>query len=334
MIEALNKSEKLLAVLPWNYCNATCQHCMNDSGPNDKRRLSNEIIKELIIQAKNIYGSSWHFAISGGEAFVHYDELLDLIAFSKSKGAYVSVFTNCHWAKNIMIAKKMLQPLVDNGLIGLGISSDFYHLEYVPLDNIKNAIIASRCFNLKVQLRCVGSCNFRLSKLLSLLEDIPIYGTEFVELPLSPFGRASKLLMGELITQDEMPGGKCPAPTFAIDFEGRGLACCNGGGHNFGLGDVYSHTLGQLKYRFYTDVLFHYIRNNPLINCFRWLNEKDINYLRSIKYTEECHLCHELFSDVNRRNTIKLGIEKLFQAYCTSLFDSSGNSVLGKIEST
>ena len=117
--------------MPWNACNFNCKHCANESHANSSEFLSDDLIDQVIFQASEVFGKDWCLSISGGEPFLYFDKLMSLCKKTQERNGYVTLMTNCFWAKNKSDTEKIVFELSQNGVAGIGISFDNFHAEFV-----------------------------------------------------------------------------------------------------------------------------------------------------------------------------------------------------------
>ena len=253
------------------------------SGPKDKTGISHEKTLDLIREAGHIYKPGWCLSLSGGEIFLYYDRLLEYVSLAQSLGGYTTLITNGYWATSVEVAVEKLKPLKEADLRLLGLSADRFHEPYVPLQRIKNAIVAAAEIGIAVQLRSVASRSGRLSNVLSDIEDVRPWFVQFMEMPLVPDGRARDIDESELFLQDGIPGGKCPAASLTLNPSGDAMVCCNGGGsyEPLQLGNVRDNSLRDFEYKFATDPTLLLLRNVGPKAALRYLPDHERRRLES-----------------------------------------------------
>jgi hypothetical protein len=268
------------------------------SGPRDLTGITHEKALGLIRDAAQLYKRGWCLSLSGGEIFLYYDRLLEYVSLAHSLGGYTTLITNGFWATSVELAKEKLLPLKIADLRILGLSADRFHEPYIPLQRIKNAIIAANEIGIAVQLRSVASRSGRLSDVLRSIEDANPWFVQFMEMPLVPDGRARDIDESELFLKDKIPNGKCPAASLTLNPSGDAMVCCNGGGsyEPLQVGNIREYSLKDLEYRFATDPTLLFLRNAGPKAALGHLPEHERQRLESKRYVNECHLCIEIFS--------------------------------------
>jgi MoaA/NifB/PqqE/SkfB family radical SAM enzyme len=131
-----------LVILPTYRCSAACQDCCFGSNPRVKGEISYENIIKYIDEATQIKSISL-LVFSGGEAFLLGDKLDNAIEYATNKGLRTRIVTNAYWAYDENAAFKRLKKLKDKGLTELNASTGDFHQQFVPIDRVINATIAS-----------------------------------------------------------------------------------------------------------------------------------------------------------------------------------------------
>lgn len=126
-----------LTVISTNECTARCAHCTMCSEPGRKEKLTYSQIKDAIDKL-NTVSKLLVVVFSGGEPTLLGEDLLDSIAYADSLGILTRIVTNAHWATSRAKAAEVLREFRDAGLAELNISTDDYHIPFVPFDNIEN----------------------------------------------------------------------------------------------------------------------------------------------------------------------------------------------------
>lgn len=127
-------------------CNAKCDHCLVESGPRKRGKLTPETAGELLrIGAE--HGKSF-LDLSGGEMMLYPEEVMEVASIARGLGYYVCLNTNAYWARTPEKARRMLSRLQEAGVAAIFPSASAYHLKYVPLERVKN--LRSACFELGV----------------------------------------------------------------------------------------------------------------------------------------------------------------------------------------
>jgi len=123
-------------------CNIKCAHCSFNCGPGRTEKMDVNEAKALLKAASSL--GKRLVSLSGGEIFLYYDELSELVAYGAGLGMEVVVDTNGYWGKNPDDAKEKLGKLANIGLKRILVSADTFHQQFVPLASVFNIIRAAR----------------------------------------------------------------------------------------------------------------------------------------------------------------------------------------------
>lgn len=118
-------------------CNATCAHCIVESGPHRAGVMDPEVARAAIEGASRLPDVRL-VVFTGGESFLHLDEILALCRFSGAQGMKTRVISNGYWARTPEAAAAMLERIVDQGVDQLVISFDAFHLPYIAPERVLN----------------------------------------------------------------------------------------------------------------------------------------------------------------------------------------------------
>lgn len=134
---------KRLTVMTTNWCNAHCDHCLNDSRPDRSDRVTLEMMRFCIGRVHRRFPLKL-VVFTGGESSLLGEELLDAIAYCNSLGILTRLVTNAYWATSKNEARRKLTEFREAGLHEINFSVDDFHQTYIPVDHIKNAWQASK----------------------------------------------------------------------------------------------------------------------------------------------------------------------------------------------
>ncbi|MBR4786181.1 MAG: radical SAM protein [Fibrobacter sp.] len=126
-----------------NGCTAKCSHCLMNCKPGLKHKLNFEQMRKAIDQFTRKKNA--HLVVfTGGESTLLGEDLLRAIRYATLKFLKTRLVTNAHWASSLERAQNYVKKLREVGLTEIDFSVDDYHEPFVPLDNIRNAWLASK----------------------------------------------------------------------------------------------------------------------------------------------------------------------------------------------
>jgi organic radical activating enzyme len=288
-------------------CNAKCAMCYQSAGPQGsdvlgKASLTVDEIKTLLDQAKEIETIHPRFHLTGGEAFLDVDSVVELIAYARSLGFLdLTTTTNAYWANKMPRAREICRQAHEAGMTSMEISWDFWHQPYIPAEAVSNCVLACYEFGIESNLRLLSSKTHTIDEALSALTPQALELVSRITCgPVFPTGRAAKTLdPGELYSQGTLNDNCHTYLNLTVNARGSVFPCCAG----------IDQTTGEL---------FGNIREVPLNRIVQSMNRSPM--LRTIvfagigalvpvleeagrkigsDYKSICHLCWSIFSDAN-----------------------------------
>ena len=130
-------------------CNLHCGHCLFSADKNGKDMSLIDLVRWL--NELDETRQYTEIGFSGGEPFIAFNLLREGITKACSLGLKTTVVTNAFWADSLNNALKILKKLGPLSL--LGVSFDKFHQEFIPIDNLRNAILAANHIGIKTTIR-------------------------------------------------------------------------------------------------------------------------------------------------------------------------------------
>lgn len=124
-------------------CSAKCDNCCFECNPYRNEKLSVKQAKSYIDSAVNNFPSIKVVVLTGGECMLYTEEAIQIISHVHSYGLICRIVTNGFWAKNKTETTEIMKRLKHVGLNEINFSTGDEHLQYVPIENIKNGIITA-----------------------------------------------------------------------------------------------------------------------------------------------------------------------------------------------
>lgn len=132
-------------------CNVACAHCLVQASPHRKEWMKEEDAKAWLNELKKYRsGHVELIAITGGEPFFDFSLLKTVSSYAHKLGFLVTVVSNAFWASSEKKALQILQNLSEIDV--LAVSTDQYHLPFIPLENIRNAVEAAQQTGLHIEV--------------------------------------------------------------------------------------------------------------------------------------------------------------------------------------
>ncbi len=120
-------------------CNASCAFCYYNCGPESGGLMSLDVGLGTWESLLSLTGDSGSIHITGGEPFMYYDHMAELVgrAHKDGLGGLDSIETNGYWATDRKVIVERMKYLDSVGMGRLKISCDPFHGEYVDSERVK-----------------------------------------------------------------------------------------------------------------------------------------------------------------------------------------------------
>jgi MoaA/NifB/PqqE/SkfB family radical SAM enzyme len=127
-------------------CNCACEFCYYNCNPEKGGLMSVDTTISAWQSLKILAGDSAKIHITGGEPFLYWDHLLEILeqAQRQNLGKVDLIETNGFWATSEKIVRQRLKKLDELGMNRFKVSTDPFHQEYVDIEPVRRlAEIAS-----------------------------------------------------------------------------------------------------------------------------------------------------------------------------------------------
>ena len=311
-----------MAISLTHKCTAKCLNCCFSCSPDVEYSMDFETAKKHIENALTEYPSIQVVSFTGGEVFLQYGSLVDLISLVSSKNRISRVVSNAYWAKSYNIAYEKLRLLKNAGLKEINFSTGDEHQVFVKFDNIVNAIKASYDVGIKsIALVIEGKSNaiFREDDVLNNANLAPIvhdnklfvFTEEWIE--MSKNCEIEKKDKAIVIKNSLSGSGPCENifKTISINPYSQLLSCCGltvEYNKFLKLGNLQKNSLKSLYESQFHDLykIWLYVDGPKFI--YNMLM-KYMNFKPKI-YNHECQYCIETISTLDKINSLKLLVDK------------------------
>ncbi len=309
----MNYSE--IVVLLGNKCTAECEMCCLDANIHCDKELELNRIKEFVLSAKEL-DNIRIFNFSGGEAFLYYDTLLELVKCCKSINKYSTVITNGFWAKDYNTTYEKIKTLKESGLDSLGVSYDQFHEKYISVKNIKNILKASKILGIPISIQSV------IVSELNNNEWVNKIGSDLVDVSINfigcdPVGRASRFLDNNCYIRETVSRGCIcrKSGTLCVSYDGRIWPCCAPFVFttDISVGNIYNNvrTVSDALNKLEDNLILKVLRNKGFDFFIDIMNEKNLMRIPN-KVISSCEICSMLFKKDMIKEMYPYVTEKLF----------------------
>ncbi len=289
---------RILVLLYTYQCTSKCDICTFSCSPERNEKMNKDFAQNIITQAKDNHIFLVGFA--GGEPFLFKDEILEMAQYVKKLGMQSTVTSNCFWATSYEEALVVVKEMQDVGISHLKISADDFHSVYVPYDNIKNVLMASKNLHFKVAIGCTSlKDSGRVSEMLKHIEDYSL-GVNLIEQTCYPLGRAAEKFDADRYIYNYSFGDYCREQgylTVTPDEKIYPCGCMCGMVKSREIKYTNAVDLKQVLDLAKSDKHVQYIAQHGITPYIKYIKEHDIPIQVPLKSIDTCHLCYELFSN-------------------------------------
>ena len=132
-------------------CPLKCDYCCFPSETFGSDKFDTLRAVGIIEEAADL-GTVKRIIFSGGEPFLCYDEIKEILSKVHSLGLPAGMVTSAYWAESEKKARAMLSPLSSLGMDEITITTDPSHQEFVHVEMIRYAARAALSLNMRVKI--------------------------------------------------------------------------------------------------------------------------------------------------------------------------------------
>ncbi|KNY28934.1 radical SAM/SPASM domain-containing protein [Pseudobacteroides cellulosolvens] len=293
-------------------CTAECDICCFYCSPKINEKMDLAKAKDYVDQAAKIKDITT-IGIAGGEVFIYYDELLELVKYIKQNRMKVSCTTNGFWGTSEENALKIISEIKEAGLSYMKLSVDDFHEKFVPIDRIKNVLKAAYKLEYPISIGCTATKNSkRLKYVAEILED-ELEGFSLMEFPCYPIGKArDNNNREEFLLKYKPYTGKCKEwHTITIMPDGGIYPCgsCCGTIPTRLLGNAKEQTLEELITKAENDPLRRITMDEGVKWFFDTIEREKLDIKIEDNYVDVCDACYSILNDNRNIEILKAYID-------------------------
>ena len=284
-------------------CSAACEFCYYNCSPESGGLMPIETALLAWSSLKDLVGKDAKIHITGGEPFLYFDHLAELVNEAQSAGldGFNSVETNGSWATDRKIVLERIKLLDTAGMDRLKISWDPFHAEFIEQEKVE--LLANTAAEVlgrdRVLVRWEKYLHFPVkSKPISAEERIELYMSAVRDYPSRFTGRAAGAVAdlfanraAEDLADQECSKSFLSAKGVHIDPYGNVFSgLCSG----IIIGNVNAEPLDRMWRRFdpARDEVFGtlFAESSPGLLT----RAVEMGYEAKDAYADKCHLCTDL----------------------------------------
>lgn len=302
-------------------CNATCDHCCFSCSPKSSLKMEESYIKKQILEfSKNPKIEVISF--TGGEIFLNYSLLKELMIITHTYGKKITLITNGFWGSSRKLISEYFADFDKYNVVALTISYDEYHSPFVKLKSVKNILDHRLLYpNIDVSLNMAVTKDKMSHNILEELGDA-VLGMKITKFPLITVGAAKEKINKEIMHNfynlfENRNLLNCPGFEIVYHHDGEIYPCCSPAifETKITLREDEDQTFERTIEKLNTNLLLYIIRKEG----FKWF----IEILESQKlidkfgipyeYPSVCSVCGSLFNTIEKIEFFKPYMEEYYE---------------------
>jgi hypothetical protein len=237
-------------------CTSRCRHCGAWHAKSADRDFTRANLARFIADVAGTPGIE-AVGFSGGEVFVVKDVFDFAVDEARRLGLPFTFVTNASWAKTEALARERLSRYA--GTLGMGLSADSFHEEFIPVDRVVNAAKAAEALGIPYVVRATMRASDRPDGIERRLVEAGLPDpAKIAYAPVMYIGQAAEKI-DPADFPDDNPRGPCLSLRTPFIFpNGDVYACCGEAGniegnHPLFLGNLNETRLADLATKYETD---------------------------------------------------------------------------------
>lgn len=299
---------QVLSLITTDKCTAACSNCCFNCNPKRSRLLSLKRMKAIIGEAKAEFPCISTCVFTGGECTILGKSLEEAIFFANSLGLNCRIVSNGCWAETESEAYEYLYTLKHAGLKELNLSTGDEHQQWIPYNNIVNALISADKLGLSIAVNVESTTTSKFTSRVIIQDQ-----------RLKEVLNSNRFIIKDSLWIDfnkdyknigyELNDGPCTNlfNTVSVTPEAHIVACCGLTCKNnryLDLGSIEGHTMRQLYEEQFDDLIKLWLFTHGPKSIYSYLCNKKKANNESYKYGHICSLCYKVFSDYDNMQII------------------------------
>lgn len=274
-------------------CPLACSHCIVSASPNlGHTTMPLEVASRYADQMPQLAEAGIRsMSFTGGEPFLARRQLKLMSEAAAGVGIHCGVVTAGHWGKDRAAADRLVREFA--AIRSWDVSIDSYHLDWVEMDTVLNAICAARDLGRTVSVRFTYTdppteTDLSIHRKISAIEGVKIASQRVrsegraEELDLAKSGKYSAFLK------------PCLTQGMVVRYDGSVAPCClnlvESRNHPFQFGDARARSLVEVHHDYRIHPLLKLIRAVGFAEVVDWLDADGL-IDRADLPDDACDLC-------------------------------------------
>ncbi len=223
--EAQAMSSRRLGFTVTRACPLRCAHCSVSAGPElGATTFGADFAHRVVDQLEELWAADVRFLdFTGGEPTLAPNFVRAVSAAGKSVGMTSGMVTAAHWAVTPQQANRFVTRFC--GVDNWDISTDVYHLPFVPVDRVNIAFrtLTERGKHPLVRIAHHEAMTYEDAKLIDLVRTFA--GDNIAFQSVGPVGRAANIFMDVPVARERADLGACPTTGPLVKVTGEVSPC-------------------------------------------------------------------------------------------------------------
>jgi hypothetical protein len=225
-LEAQSVASRRIGFSVTKACPLRCAHCSVEASPQlAKTTFTRDFAFRIAEQMTDLGAIDVRFVdFTGGEPTLAPAFVNTVSAAAARAGMTCGIVTAAHWARTQQGALEFIDkfPHIQNW----DISTDIYHLPFVPVENVEIAFRALRTRGRSATMRIAhhDDIGFEEAKLIDYVHNFA--GRSIGFQPIGPVGRGKDLITLAAVGESERDPSACASTGLLIQNDGAGAPCC------------------------------------------------------------------------------------------------------------
>ncbi|MEX2631080.1 MAG: radical SAM protein [Tistlia sp.] len=299
--EALALSSRRLGFSVTQGCPLRCGHCSVGAAPELHANRYGRDFTGLVVGQLDALAEAGIESIdfTGGEPTLVADFVATVSRAASARGITCGIVTAAHWATTERQIDRTLERF--GAIDHWDISTDVYHLEFVPLRAVESAFRRLEAAGKEPLIRIAYHEPMTVPDAELIQAAMAFAGRRVAFQPIGPVGRGIEVAHSERVGEADWDRGPCPTTGPLVQWNGRVAPCCAPASHEthdhpLWLGDARQEPLTTIVARWRTHPLIQTLRVWGFAPLRAWFSEAGVAD-GAVLRERACDLCVQWLRD-------------------------------------